>query len=205
MGGGVGMFDYDNDGRMDLFFTNAAALKDPMPKIELPDKQDAKYWNRLYRQKTDGTFEDVTERAGVKGSGFSMGVAAADYDNDKFIDLYVTGYGGNNLYRNNGDGTFSDVTKKTGVGAGGWSTSTGWLDYDKDGRVGSFCRSLCRVGFRFGFTLLRRDSSWLSRVLPSGQFQKRHKHYFFDNARMGPLKTLARRLALRSLAVKRWV
>jgi enediyne biosynthesis protein E4 len=138
MGGGVAMFDYDNDGRMDLFFTNAAALKDPMPKTEMPDKHDAKYWNRLYRQKADGTFEDVTERAGVKGSGFSMGVAAADYDNDKFTDLYVTGYGGNNLYRNNGDGTFTDVTKKAGVGASGWSTSTGWLDYDKDGRLDLF-------------------------------------------------------------------
>lgn len=138
MGGGVGMFDYDNDGRMDLFFTNGAALKDPMPKNELPDKQDAKYWNRLYRQKADGTFEDVTERAGVKGSGFSMGVAAADYDNDKFIDLYVTGYGSNNLYRNNGDGTFSDVTRKTGAGASGWSTSAGWLDFDKDGRLDLF-------------------------------------------------------------------
>src|SRR5216684_2734905 len=115
MGGGVAMFDYDNDGRMDLFFTNGAALKDPMPKTELPDKREAKYWNRLYHQKPDGTFEDVTEAAGLKGSGYSMGVAAADYDNDGRIDLYVTGYGGNNLYHNNGDGTFTDVTKKANV------------------------------------------------------------------------------------------
>src|SRR5258705_1909675 len=82
VGGGVAMFDYDNDGRMDLFFTNGAALKDPMPKSEMPDKRDPKYWNRLYHQKADGTFEDVTENAGLKGSGYSMGVAAADYDND---------------------------------------------------------------------------------------------------------------------------
>ena len=138
MGGGVAMFDYDNDGLMDLFFTNGAALKDPMPKSEAPDKRDPKFWNRLYHQKADGTFEDVTEFAGLKGSGFSMGVAAADYDNDRFTDLFVTGYGGNYLYRNNGDGTFTDVTKKTGVGGGGWSTSAGWLDYDRDGRLDLF-------------------------------------------------------------------
>jgi hypothetical protein len=138
MGGGVGMFDYDNDGRMDLFFTNGAALKDPMPKSEAPDKRDAKYWNRLYHQKVEGTFEDVTETSGLKGNGFSMGVAAADYDNDGRIDLYVTGYGGNYLYHNNGDGTFTDVTKKAGVGGGGWSTSAGWIDYDRDGRLDLF-------------------------------------------------------------------
>ena len=138
VGGGVAMFDYDNDSRMDLFFTNGAALKDPMPKSEMPDKRDPKYWNRLYHQRADGTFEDVTETAGLKGSGFSMGVAAADYDNDGDTDLFVTGYGGNYLYRNNGDGTFADVTKSTGVAGGGWSTSAGWLDYDRDGRLDLF-------------------------------------------------------------------
>jgi hypothetical protein len=138
MGGGVAMFDYDNDGRMDLFFTNGASLKDPMPKTETPDKRDAKYWNRLYHQKADGTFEDVTEPSGLKGSGFSMGVAAADYDNDRYTDLYVTSYGGNYLYHNNGDGTFTDVTKKAGVAASGWSTSAGWIDYDRDGRLDLF-------------------------------------------------------------------
>jgi hypothetical protein len=150
MGGGVAMFDYDNDGRMDLFFTNAAALKDPMPKTEMPDKRDPIYWNRLYRQKAEGTFEDVTERAGIRGTGFSMGVAAADYDNDKFVDLYVTGYGGNNLYRNNGDGTFTDVTHKSGVGASGWSTSTGWIDYDKDGRLDLFVARYLEWDFETG-------------------------------------------------------
>lgn len=138
MGGGVAMFDSDNDGRMDLFFTNGAALKDPMPKGDMPDKRDPRFWNRLYRQKADGKFEDVTERAGLKGNGFSMGTAVADYDNDSYMDLYVTGYGGNYLYRNNGDGTFTDVTKKAGVAAGGWSTSVGWIDYDRDGRLDLF-------------------------------------------------------------------
>lgn len=138
MGGGVAILDYDNDGRMDLFFTNGALLKDPMLKETRPDKRDPKYWNRLYHQKADGSFEDVTERAGLKGDGYSMGVAAADYDNDGYADVYLTGYGENYLYRNNADGTFSDVTKKLGVLSGGWSTSAGWLDYDNDGRLDLF-------------------------------------------------------------------
>src|SRR4030095_10914107 len=82
MGGGVAMLDYDNDGRLDLYFTNGARLDDPMPKGAMPDKRDPKFWNRLYHQKADGTFEDVTEKAGVQGSGYSMGAAAADYDGD---------------------------------------------------------------------------------------------------------------------------
>ncbi|MGH9872152.1 MAG: CRTAC1 family protein [Pyrinomonadaceae bacterium] len=150
VGSGVAMFDYDNDGRMDLFFTNGAALKDPMPKAEMPDKREAKYWNRLYRQKPDGTFEDVTETAGLKGSGFSMGAAAADYDNDGYTDLFVTGYGGNSLYHNNGNGTFFDVTKKLGIGGGGWSTSAGWIDYDRDGRLDLFVGRYVEWDFEAG-------------------------------------------------------
>lgn len=150
MGGGVATFDYDNDGRMDLFFTNGAALKDPMPKTEMPDKRDAKFWNRLYHQRADGTFEDVTESSGLKGSGFSMGVAAADFDNDGHTDLYVTGYGGNYLYRNNGDGSFTDITKKAGVGGGGWSTSAGWIDYDRDGRLDLFVGRYVEWDFETG-------------------------------------------------------
>jgi hypothetical protein len=138
MGGGVAMFDYDNDGRLDLYFTNGARLDDPQPASAMPDKRDAKFWNRLYHQKPDGTFEDVTERAGVRGSGYSMGVAAGDYDGDGQIDLYVTAYGANTLYRNRGDGTFEDATKRAGVGGAGWSTSAGWLDYDRDGRLDLF-------------------------------------------------------------------
>lgn len=135
MGGGVAMFDYDNDGRMDLFFCNGALLKDSMAKSEMPDKRDAKYWNRLYHQKKDGTFEDVTERLKLQGEGYSTGVASADYDNDGYPDLYVTGYGGNRLYHNNAGSGFIDVTKKMGVAAGGWSASAGWIDYDRDGRL----------------------------------------------------------------------
>ncbi|HEX3248399.1 MAG TPA: CRTAC1 family protein [Pyrinomonadaceae bacterium] len=138
MGGGVAIFDFDNDGRMDLFFINGAALKDRMSKDDLPDKTQPKYWNRLYQQKPDGTFKDVTERAGLKGAGYSMGVAAADYDNDGFVDLFVTGYKADRLYHNNGDGTFSDVTNKLPYVNGGWSTSAGWFDYDRDGRLDLF-------------------------------------------------------------------
>lgn len=138
MGGGVAVLDYDNDGRLDLFFTNGARLEDPMSKGAAPDKRESRFWNRLYRQKPDGRFEDVTERARVKGEGYCMGAAAADYDNDGFVDLYVTGYAANILYRNNADGTFSDVTKRAGVAGSGWSSSAAWFDYDRDGRLDLF-------------------------------------------------------------------
>lgn len=138
MGGGVAMFDYDNDGRMDLFFTNGAAIKDSMTKNATPDKTEPRFWNRLYHQRVDGTFQDVTEHAALKGTGYSMGCATGDYDNDGYVDLYVSGYGENQLYHNNGDGTFKDVTQKAGVRAGGWSTSAGWIDYDRDGRLDLF-------------------------------------------------------------------
>lgn len=150
MGGGIAMFDYDNDGLMDLFFTNGALLKDPMPRNEMPDKSDEKFWNQLYRQRKDGSFEEVTSTAGLKGEGYSMGVAVADYDNDGHQDLYVTGYGGNRLYRNNADGTFIDVTRKLGVAAGGWSTSAAWVDYDRDGRLDLFVGRYVEWDFEAG-------------------------------------------------------
>ena len=133
MGSGVALFDYDNDGRLDIFFVNGAALSDPVAKGTIPKKSGPADWNRLYHQKKDGTFEDVTERAGLQGAGYGMGVAAADYDNDGYQDLYVTAYGGNKLYHNNGDGTFTDVTEKAGVAGSGWSTSAAWIDLDADG------------------------------------------------------------------------
>ena len=133
MGSGVALFDYDNDGRLDIFLVNGAALSDPMPATSIPQKVDSRYWNRLYHQKPDGTFEDVTERAGLRGSGYGMGVAVGDYDNDGFEDIYVTAFGGNKLYHNNGDGTFTDVTAQAGVGGEGWSTSAAWVDLDNDG------------------------------------------------------------------------
>ncbi len=133
MGSGVALFDYDNDGRLDIFFPNGAPLTDPTAKGTIPQKTGPKYWNRLYHQKADGTFEDVTEKAGLQGTGYDMGVAVGDYDNDGYDDLYVTGYGGNHLYHNNGNGTFTDVTQSSGTGGSGWSTSATWVDLDNDG------------------------------------------------------------------------
>jgi hypothetical protein len=133
MSGGVAMLDYDGDGLLDLFFVNGAALRDPMPAHGRPDKSDPRFWNRMYRNNGNGTFTDVTEKTGLKGSGFGMGVAAADYDNDGHTDLYVTSLGGGTLYHNNGDGTFTDTTLAAGVGGSGWPTGALFFDFDKDG------------------------------------------------------------------------
>lgn len=135
--GGVALFDYNNDGLLDIFFTNGAAI----PSLE---KSDPQYYNRLFRNNGDGTFTDVTESAGLKGIGYSMGASAGDYDNDGFVDLYVTGVNYNQLFHNNGDGTFTDVTAKAGVSgicpnAGKpWSVTAGWFDYNNDGLLDLF-------------------------------------------------------------------
>jgi enediyne biosynthesis protein E4 len=135
MGGGVAMLDYDNDGWLDLFFVNGAKLLDPMPRGSSPDKSDPRYWNRLYHNNRDGTFTDITEKAGLQGRLYGMGVATGDYDNDGYVDFLVTNLGGNILYHNNGDGTFTDVTAKAGVGGSGWCTGACFVDYDRDGRL----------------------------------------------------------------------
>jgi len=135
MGAGVAIFDYDNDGWLDLFFVNGAKLQDPMPRGSSPDKSDPRYWNRLYHNNRDGTFTDITEKAGLQGRLYGMGVATGDYDNDGNVDLLVTNLGGNILYHNNGDGTFTDVTAKAGVGGSGWCTGACFVDYDRDGSL----------------------------------------------------------------------
>jgi enediyne biosynthesis protein E4 len=137
MTGGVALFDYNNDGLLDIFFTNGAEI----PSLK---KSDPSFYNRLFRNNGDGTFTDVTEKAGLAGVGYSMGVAAGDYDNDGFVDLYVTGFNRNQLLHNNGDGTFTDVTEKAGVsgivsGHGKpWSVTAGWIDYNNDGLLDLF-------------------------------------------------------------------
>jgi hypothetical protein len=126
MPGGIAAFDYDGDGLTDIYFTNGASV----PSLE---KNSPKYSNRLYRNLGGLKFKDVTRQAGVAGSGYSMGAAAADYDNDGHIDLFVAGVGRNTLYRNRGDGTFEDVTAKAGIKNDTWSVGGAWLDYDNDG------------------------------------------------------------------------
>src|SRR6201984_1136333 len=141
MGGGVALFDYNNDGLLDIFLVNSGRLANPVRGPELFDRHESQYWNRLYRQNRDGSFTDVTEAAGLANAGdvnYGMGVAVGDYDNDGYPDLYVTNYGKNILYHNNGDGTFTDVTAKAGVEAGGWSASAGFFDYDNDGHLDLF-------------------------------------------------------------------
>ena len=135
MGSGVALLDYDNDGRLDIFFVNGAPIRDPEPLHSVPEKTGPEYWNRMYHQKKDGSFEDVTQKAGLQGSGYDMGVAVGDYDNDGYEDIYVSGYDHNTLYHNNGNGTFTDVTKQAGVAASGWSTSALWIDFDNDGKL----------------------------------------------------------------------
>jgi hypothetical protein len=133
VGPGCAFFDYDNDGWMDIYLVNSGPADFFTPNTPLK--------NALYRNNHDGTFSDVTDKAGVGGGTFGMGVAAADYNGDGWIDLYVTGYGRNILYRNNGNSTFTDVTDKTGAAAPGWSTCAVWFDYDKDGKLDLFVSS----------------------------------------------------------------
>ena len=135
MGAGVALFDCDGDGRLDIFFVNGARLDDPMPKGAMPVKDSPKYWNRLYHQKPDGTFEDITEKSGLAGDGYGMGVAVGDYDNDGREDLYVTAYPHNRMYHNEGDCKFTDVTETAGVAGSGWSSSAAFVDIDNDGRL----------------------------------------------------------------------
>jgi len=129
LSGGVAVLDFDNDGHQDLYFTNGA----PFPSL----RKEAAFHNALLRNKGDGTFEDVTARAGLRGEsmGYSLGAAAADFDNDGFVDLFVANIGPNTLYRNNGDGTFRDVTAGSGLAkpANTLSVQGAWLDYDSDG------------------------------------------------------------------------
>ncbi len=140
---GIGLIDYDNDGYLDIFVINGAAI----PSLK---KESPKYYNRLFHNNHEGTFTDVTERAGLVGDGYDMGVAIGDFDNDGWQDIYVASVTKNHLYRNNGDGTFTDVTDKAGVGTPTykdrkmWSAAAGWLDYNNDGKLDLFVSNYCR-------------------------------------------------------------
>jgi hypothetical protein len=126
MSGGMAAFDYDGDGRTDIFFTNGAAL--PSMKKDSP-----RFWNRLYRNNGGMKFTDVTETAGLAGEGYAMGAAAADYDNDGHVDLFVANVGNSKLYRNLGGGKFADVTVQAGIRDEWWAVAANWLDFDNDG------------------------------------------------------------------------
>ena len=139
---GLGVIDFDNDGWPDLYCVNGASL----PSLE---KNDPRFYNRLYRNNRDGSFTDVTEKSGVAGQGYNMGVAVADYNNDGLEDFFVAGVHANLLYRNNGDGTFTDVTRAAGINgqqSGAkklWSVAAAWVDYDNDGNLDLLISNYC--------------------------------------------------------------
>jgi hypothetical protein len=174
-GAGCAFLDYDNDGWMDIYLVNSGRCDffNPNPPLR----------NALCRNNRDGTFTDVTEKAGVAAGGYGQGVAVGDYNADGFPDLYVTQYGRSILYRNNGDGTFTDVTEKAGVAAPGWSSSAVWFDYDNDGRLDLFvCRFVdfdksknlpCAAGDSPGYCiprLYKPMTSWLFHNNGDGTF-----------------------------------
>jgi enediyne biosynthesis protein E4 len=140
---GVALIDYDQDGLLDIYFVNGAAI----PSLR---KEGDRYLNRLFHNDGNLKFSDVTLKAGVGGDGYGIGAAVGDYDNDGYPDLYVASVTGNQLFHNNRDGTFSDVTKKAGVSGGMfdgkkmWSVSAGWFDYDNDGRLDLFVSNYCK-------------------------------------------------------------
>jgi hypothetical protein len=139
---GVALLDYDGDGWLDIYLVNGAAI----PSLQ---KESQAYWNRLYHNNHDGTFTDVTERAGLAGAGYGMGVAVGDYDNDGRPDIFLANVTGNQLFHNNGDGTFTDVTAKAGLagaemnGKKMWSVGAGWFDYNNDGKLDLFVVNYC--------------------------------------------------------------
>jgi enediyne biosynthesis protein E4 len=145
MPGGVALLDYDGDGYLDIYLVNGAAI----PSLT---KESPTYWNRLFHNNHDGTFTDVTEKAGVAGAGYGMGVAVGDYDNDGRPDLFVANVNGNQLFHNNGDGTFTDVTTRAGLsgallnGQKMWSAGGGWFDYNNDGLLDLFVVNYCLWG-----------------------------------------------------------
>ena len=137
MSGGVALFDYDNDGRIDIYLVDSLTVE------TAKDPKAAR--SALYRNLGDGRFQDVTDKAGVAHPGWGMGACTADVDGDGWEDLYVTALGGNHLYHNDHDGTFSDITARAGLAGGGWSTGCGFADYDRDGRLDLFVSRYVKV------------------------------------------------------------
>ena len=157
-GGGIALFDYDNDGWLDIFVVNGWGLKD-FPKGEEPT-------NHLYRNNRDGTFSDVTEKAGLVRHGWGQGVCVGDYDNDGNLDLFVTYYGKNVLYHNNGDGTFTDVTRESGLmqAEDHWNTGAAFVDYNRDGHLDLFVSNY--VDYEYGLKLYDSDPALVGQQSP---------------------------------------
>ncbi len=157
MAGGVAILDYNKDGRPDIFFTNGANLA-------TLKKDDPKYSNRLFRNDGNGVFTDVTAQAGLAGTGYDMGVAVADFNNDGYPDLFVAGVHHNTLYRNNGDGTFTDVTAKAGLNRPDpqygphWGVTAAWVDVNNDGLLDLFVVNYVRWNYENAAALLARET-----------------------------------------------
>jgi hypothetical protein len=171
VGAGCAFLDYDNDGWMDIFLVNSGASDFYSPTTPLK--------NALYHNNHDGSFTDVTDKAGLAGGRFGMGVAVADYDGDGWQDLYVTNYGPNVLYHNNGNGTFTDVTEKAGVVTHGWSTCAVWFDYDNDGKLDLFVSSF--VYFDKSQHLLCVDKTMTQNYYCIPRIFKPRPSYLFHN------------------------
>ncbi len=172
VGAGCAFFDYDSDGWMDIYLVNSGSSDFYTPASPLK--------NALYRNNRDGTFTDVTDKAGVAGGRFGMGVAAGDYDGDGHTDLYVTNYGTDILYRNNGNGTFTDLTEKAGVIVGGWSTCAVWFDYDSDGRLDLFVSSFVHFDKSQHRLCVDRNATQNYYCIPR-IFKPRPSHLFRNN------------------------
>jgi enediyne biosynthesis protein E4 len=157
-GGGIALFDYDNDGWLDIFLINGWGLK------EFP--QGGEPTNHLYRNNRNGTFTDVTEKAGLLRHGWGQGVCVGDYDNDGNLDLFVTYYGKNVLYRNNGNGTFTDVTSESGLmqPEEHWNTGAAFVDYNRDGHLDLFVSNY--VDYEYGLKLYDSDPALAGQQSP---------------------------------------
>ena len=193
-GAGCAFLDYDNDGWMDIYLVNSGRCDfyDPQPPLR----------NALYRNNRDGSFTDVTQKAGVCGGGYGMGAAVGDYDGDGYPDLYVTQYGRSILYHNNGNGTFTDVTERAGVAAPGWASSATWFDYDNDGRLDLF---VCRfVDFDKSKNKFCANSQTGERNYCSPRVYQPTSSWLFHNNGDGSFTDVSRESGIGKLLGKAW-